>query len=402
MPTYEFTARDTAGKTQKGTLSSVNSVALTSELRQRGWLILDVKPAAQKTFSLPNLNPAQWLPVTTLDVEVGFQQISSMLRSGLTLLNAIKTAGEQARRPKMAAIWQQVHQRIEEGASFTDALAQFPRCFPVFAVQLVRAGEQSGTLEIVLSRAAEQLERSRTLRFTLLNALIYPVIVLVMAIGVSMFMMLGVIPKIEKFLVGRGKRLPAITQALLDVSTAFREYAIPIGIFTVAAIIAFICVYRWPPGRLFIDTLSLRLPLFGKLIRTAATAIFARTLALLLDSGITLLEALQTVERLVPNAALSRHVASIRETIIQGGSLASPLSRDGYFMPMLSRMAVVGESTGTLDRVLTEVADFHEKQLAASVRRLSVLIEPAIIVVVGGIVGFVYIAFFVALFSLAG
>ena len=167
-------------------------------------------------------------------------------------------------------------------------------------------------------------------------------------------------------------------------------------------LVALVVLYKLPRGRLAMDGLLLRVPLIGKLLRLSATAMFARSLGLLIESGVTLLDGLQTVENLIANRALAAQIAMVRHVVLQGGTLAAPLITKSSFMPMLGRMCAIGEETGTLDPVLKEVATFHEKQLDALVRRLSVLIEPAVIVVVGGIVGFVYIAFFLALFSLAG
>jgi len=403
MPSFRFTARDNTGRTTSGIAASGSAMSLAGELRQRGLLVLDVQPDAQAdTTQSFSLNPLAWLPPTSFDVEIGMQQLASMLRSGLTLLSALKTVAEQARRPRMAKIWRDVYERIEEGASFSSALAAHGKQFPVYIIQLVKVGEQSGSLETVLTRASEHLERSRNLRMTLVNALIYPSIVVVMALGVAGFMLVSVIPKIQKFLVGRGRQLPAITQALMDLSNWVTMYLPYLVGGAIAALIALFVIYKWPPGRAVIDAFLLRVPIVGGVLRLAGTAVFARGLSILLESGVTLLEALRTVEQLVPNRAMSTRVETVREAVLSGGTLAESLQAGREFLPMLGRMAAVGEQTGTLDPVLTEVARFHEHQLAATVRRFSVLIEPAIIVIVGGIVGFVYIAFFVALFSLAG
>lgn len=401
MPAFTFIARDSSGRPQAGELDADNPGALVTELRTRGWVVLDVKEAAgaSRYDWVQWLNPFNWLPPGKIDVEISFAQIASMLRSGLTLLSAIKTAGEQARRRSMTRVWERVYERIEEGSSFANALAAHPRCFPKFVIELVRVGEESGTLEVVLSRAADQLERSRNLRATLFNALAYPAIVLAMAIGVTAFMMVSLIPKLEKFLRVRHKKLPAITQALLDISRITQDVLPYLAVIVPAAIVAFAIFYSWAPGRLFCDRLFLRVPLIGKILRVAATAAFSRTLGLMLASGVSLLSALETVQNLIGNLAISEHIANVRESVMQGGTLAAPLLERRIFMPMLARMVAVGETTGTLDPVLEEVARFHEKELEATVRRLSVLVEPAIIVIVGGIVGFVYIAFFVALYS---
>ena len=412
MGVFEFEACDPSGGRHKGRLDAESSSAAAGVLRARGWIVLAMRAAstsrnqssaagfgpviAQRTW-----NPLSWLPPSGTDIELSLQQIASMLRSGMTLSAAMRTAAEQSSKPSMAKIWIEAGERIQSGATLADAL-QHSKRFPEFIIQLVKVGEASGTLDLVLTRGSEQLERARTLKWTLLNALMYPAIVFLMALGVAAYMLLSLIPKLQKFLAGRNKKLPAITQALLDISTWLHVYAPYIAVGTVAAIIAFLALRRWPPGRLFLDRWALRLPLIGGILRTGATASFARTLGMLLESGITLVTGLGILEGLLPNKALSQHVADVRESVIGGGTLSEPLTRARLFVPMLGRVTAVGESTGTLDVVLAETAVFHEKRLAASVRWLSAIVEPAIIVIVGGIVGFVYVAFFVALYSIAG
>jgi type IV pilus assembly protein PilC len=226
--------------------------------------------------------------------------------------------------------------------------------------------------------------------------------VVVAAIGVTAFMLVSVIPKLQVFLSALGRKLPAMTQMLVDMSEFIQVYFTYClgGLAVLTGLGA--SIYSWPPGREWIDRALLRVPIIGVLIRLSATATFSRSLGILIRSGITLLEGLRTVEHLHRNRHLALQVASARDSVMQGGTLAEPLRVPMAFMPMLAAMVAVGESTGTLDDVLDEVARFHESQLQVAIRRFSVIIEPVIIVVVGGIVGFVYISFFVALFSTAG
>jgi type IV pilus assembly protein PilC len=274
--------------------------------------------------------------------------------------------------------------------------------FSPMVVQLVRVGEQTGQLEPVLVRAAESLEHRRRLRTTVLTAMTYPTIVLVAAVGVTAFMAFSVIPKLEKFLSTVGRSLPAMTRLLLDISRGVQDYGPYVLLGLAAAAAGGIALYYWPPGREWIDRQSLRVPLVGTLLRLAATVSFANGLSALLRSGITLLEGLRTAERLQRNRYLASQVAAARDAIMHGGDLATPLADARAFMPMLSRMVAVGESAGTLDEVLQELAGFYEAQLQNTIRQLSVIVEPVIIVVVGGIVGFVYISFFMALFAAGG
>lgn len=404
MPTFTYKARDSAGRPQQGVQEAASATVLVNNLRQRGWLVLNVVAgdgAEAATDWALYLNPFNLLPPRSADVEMSLQQIAVMLRSGITLLSALKTVAEQARRPTMTKVWEDVARRIQSGTTLADAMASH-RCFSHLVIQLVRVGEQTGTLEQVVIRAADQLERRRILRTTLLTALTYPVIVLVAAIGVTVFMVVGVIPKLQVFLKALGRQLPPMTQMLLDVSEAVHTYYIH-GIVGVIAILGtLIALYSWPPGRLYIDRLLLRLPVVGRLLRLAGTVLFARGLGSLIRSGITLVEGMRTVEELFRNRYLASRVAAARNAVLRGGSLAEPLKPRDAFMPMLASMVAIGETAGTLDDVLDEVARFHETQLQSAIRQFSAIIEPVIVIVVGGIVGFVYISFFLALFAAAG
>jgi type IV pilus assembly protein PilC len=403
MPTYRYTSRDLTGAMRTSTLAAGNLEMLTAELRGRGLLVVEVQEIGNRAAPTgPSFDPRTWLGMTGFDVEMGFHQLASMLRSGLSLLSAMRTVAEQARRLRATAVWNNVADRIEQGASFTAALAAHSRVFSEHTSQLVQVGETTGNLDTALRRAAEHLERSRQLRLTVFNALAYPSIVMVLAVAVAAFLVLGVIPKIEKYLGGHGRRLPPITQNLLDVSAFAQTYLPYFSVGLAALSIALFFIHRWPPGRLVLDRILLRIPIVGGVLRLGGTAVFARGLGVLLESGVTLLESLKTVENLLSNRSLRSRVTRARETILRGGTLAAPLAEAREFMPMLSRMVAVGESAGTLSQVLDEVAHFHENQIVVVIRRMSVLIEPVVILVVGVIVGFVYIAFFVALFSLAG
>lgn len=404
MPNFQYRARDPVGRSQKGVLEAASSAVVSQNLRRRGWMVIEVTQAAvaptvEDLWKLAN--PMNYLPPRSIDIELSCKQLTVMLRGGLTLLTGLQALAKQASKPKLREIWEQTANRIQEGASFADAMAE-AKCFPDLLVQLVRVGEQTGDLEVTIERAADTMESRRRLRANLFTALAYPSLVLVAAIGVTAFMVIGVIPKLNAFLQGMGRRLPAMTQMLVDVSELARKY-LPhtiIGLLILTVIGTFL--YCHPLGRLNVDRRLLRIPVVGNLLRLAGTASFARALGILVRSGITLLEGLRTSEGLLHNRFLAGRVAAARQAVMQGGTLADPLAVPHAFTPLLSRMVAVGESAGTIDDVLDEVAKFHEQQLQAAIRQLSSIIEPLIIVVVGGIVGFVYIAFFMALFSAGG
>ena len=406
MPSFAFVARDANGRSQTGTLPAPHTADLVRQLRSRGWVVLEVRDAGRSGrragSRLARLSPAQWLPATGLDVEIGLQQLAAMVRSGLDLLSALRTVAEHSPRPAMAAVWQRVADRIIEGSSLAEALAAERRRFSPLVIELVRMGEASGRLDVALSHAAEHLERARATRAAVLTAMMYPMIVLLASLGVTIFMLVGVLPKLEKFITRGGRHLPAITQALIDYTTWLRIHG-PLLLLVLATVAAAIWLtYRTARGRLALDGLALRTPVMGGLLRLSGTASIARGLGLLLESSITLLDALEVARSLVPNRAMRRRVEASRQAVLEGHSFAEALRTGREFLPMLPKMVAIGETTGRLDLVLNETAAFHEKQLAATIRRMSAWIEPVVIIIVGSIVGFVYIAFFLALFSAGG
>lgn len=392
MPSFAYTARDRSGALTRGTQEGSASASVIEDLRRRGLLVVEVRPvvASQARGGI--------LPPRSIDVEVGLKQLAVMLRSGLTLLQALAVLPRQAGRARMGQVWSQVAERIQGGASFAESLAAH-RCFSPLVVQLVRVGEQTGNLERVLVRAAEALERRRQLRAGVLSAFLYPTIVLCMTLGVSAFLVVSVLPKIRVFLQGLGRELPPLTQALLDFSDLITRYAVPGTIVGLGLIGGAVAVYLYPPGRLVLDRCLLYVPLVGRVARLSATVQLSRSLSHLLASGITLLEALGTVERLLGNRYLGELLARGREQLLQGAAFSEQLQDTRAFMPMLPAMVAVGETSGTLDEVLVDVAEFHEEELEGLVKRLSILVEPAVIVLVGGVVGFVYLAVFMALYA---
>ncbi len=403
MARFSFTARDASGRPRQGALEAGSPSMAATDLRERGWIVVQLRadeaePASTREATKPRQS---WRRASSSDVEVGLRQLAVMLRSGLTLLDALETVAEQAPRASMQRIWQDVSQRIQQGASLAEAMQQHSQ-FSQLVVQLVRVGEQTGYLEVVLSRGARTLEDRRKLRGQLLSALAYPGVVFVAAIGVTFFMMFSVIPKLQTFLSALGRKLPFMTQLVIDIADFLNAHVLH-GVLLIAACTAvFIALRFWPPGRMWMDRYALRIPVLGALFRLSGTVLVANGLGTLLRSGVTLLEGLRTTERLLGNRYLASQIAHARETVMQGGSLAEPLRTRHAFMPMLASMVSVGEQAGTLDEVLDEVARFHEDQLQRAIRRLAAFVEPAIILVVGGIVGFVYISFFMALFAAAG
>ncbi len=373
--------------------------SLKAALRAEGLLVISVKEARRGL--LRGLRPSEWLGMASFDVEIGLRQLASMLKSGVGLVMALETVRDQARRRRAAEVWDKVRLKVMEGDTFASALESCGGRFDSLAVCLARIGEESGELDAAILRAAEQLEDRRTLRSLVVNALVYPVIAVVLAIGVSAYLVAVVIPKIGEFLVAGGGELPAMTKMMLDISDWIIEngWMIVWGAFALVA--GWLIARLFKKGREAEDAFLLKIPVVGGILRLSATALVSRAADMMLSSGVTLVDALGILAGLPRNARFRRRLSGALERVIKGEALSSALSDAVEFPAMMRRMAAVGEVTGSLAESFGEVARFHSQMLAVAVRRLGVLMEPVVLCLTAGIVGFVYVSFFMALFSLA-
>jgi len=399
MKWYEYTAMDGAGTPVEGHLRAESADALRWELVERG-----LNPGVVAESSAPrsggraSLDPRGWFGARSVHVELALAQIAVMLRSGFTLLAAVETLIEQPPSMAVRRVFESLRARIEGGASLEEAMAS-QRCFPASATAMIGMGEESGNLDTVIEQAAESMATRRRNRTATATALFYPTFTFLLALGICVYLVVAVIPPMKKALESLGKKLPAMTQSLLDIAAFFTKWGLLIGVAALIAAVVLALVWLWPPGRLAIDRFLLRLPLVGKILRTGATALFARSLATLLGSGIPLVESLRIAATLHGNRYMAAVADSARRRILEGGTLGEALERPHAYMPMLLRMAAVGEVSGNLEETLGHAATFHDEQLTAMVKRLSAIMEPAVVLGVGTMVGYVYIAFFIGLYS---
>lgn len=402
MAKFAFEARDRLGRPRSGVLERPTREAVVESLRQRDWMVLEVAadgPAAGGDV-LQAIRPSNWIGVRMVDIELSLRQLSVMLASGLALLDSIRMLYEHVDKRSLRRIWEAVAEDILSGSTLTEAIGKH-KCFPPVTVQLARVGEQTGELNITLRRAADILEHRRRLQSQIVSALAYPMVVFIAAIGVAAFMVFNVIPKLQNFLETLGRSLPAMTQLLVDVTEFVNRYVIHgvVGLFLLIA--AIVAIRIWPPGRLWSDRLLLRVPLIGSTLRIGSSAALSRNMQMLLASGVPLLETLTSMQMLLGNRHLAQQLGECRTAVVEGSTLADAIRARG-FTPMLTRIVAIGESSGRLDEVLAEAADYYEDQLSRAIRRMAAMVEPMMLLVVGGIVGFVYISFFVALFAAAG
>jgi type IV pilus assembly protein PilC len=404
MGMFAYDAVDRAGVATSGTLHASDRPAAIALLRSRGLVPMRIeqRAAEQPGASLvESERPGLWgriMPGGGEQIEIGLYQIAVMTRNGVNILTALRTVAAQTPYVRLRQIWLGVADRVQSGSSLSQALTDGRR-FNRLVVQMVKVGEQTGELDKVLTRTTVILRKRREILNQQITAMGYPVVVLLAAFAISGWMVVGVIPALAKFLRTVGRKLPAITQALVDVSTVVTTNLPLVIIVLVALVGGIVVMYRYPPTRLVMDRLVLCTPVVGPALRTAASALFARSMAVFLRSGVRVVDGLGTLSALHSNRWLGQIVDRARTSVLRGAALAPSLRAPQGYTGMLTGMIGIGEQSGALDEVLDEVANYHEFHLEQLLKRVSTVFEIVTILVVGGIVGFVYIAFFVALFA---
>ena len=371
-------------------------------MRTQGLLPLKIEEIKKNSGDVKSysLNPLAYRSFNSSDIEHEFHQIAVMLRSGISLLDALNLIIKHCRIGSRST-WERLAKRIQQGSSFTDALREH-NAFSEFTIQLIRVGEQTGHLNTVMDEAAKEVKSSRKLKKQILSALRDPTFILLMAIGIVIFMLTSLVPEIKKLLKIMGKPMPPITKALIDTSDWVLANGVMVALVVFVIIVTFIVLYNWPPSRWWIDKWALKIPIIGYVLRLSGTVLFCRAMGLLLRSGVVMVDALVTMEKLHTNKYMADRIAFARNRVLQGGSLSDQMEIESGYMPLMLQMMRVGENSGTLDDILLEMTDYHDELLEQAIATLVGMIAPAMTVFVGGVVGFVYAAFLVAMFSAAG
>ncbi|HET6922189.1 MAG TPA: type II secretion system inner membrane protein GspF [Anaeromyxobacteraceae bacterium] len=392
MPVFEYRALTTAGKTVEGLKEAESPKTLRSVLRRDGLYltaVLGEQAAAQAAAREVSVRRFVGGRIRADDVAVVTRQMAVLTGAGVPLAEALAALVDQVDHERLKKIISNVRQRVNEGSSLADALKAHPRVFSDLYVNMIRAGESSGALEVVLKRLADFTESQARLRGKVVATLTYPVVMVGFSAVILGILFAYVIPKITKVLEDAKVALPWTTRALIGFSTFVHDWwwAAALG-----AALAAVAVARWrrtPPGRARWDVWVLSLPIFGSLIRQIAIARFSRTLATLLKSGVPLLSSLDIVKNIVANTRLARVIEESRDAIREGESIAAPLRRSGEFPPLVYHMVAIGERSGQLEEMLGNVADAYDAQVDTKVAALTSLLEPAMIVFMGLAVAFI-------------
>ena len=415
MPLFAYSAVDAQGKTHQGTIEANTPDEAAAAIKKKGQFPTNISETAAAAggggksagkgfsfnFSLGGGGggtgkvPAKVLTVFT-------RQLSTLISAGLPLLRSLRTLGKQEKNPNLKKIMVSLAESVEGGTTFSEALAQHPKAFNKLYVNMVKAGELGGVLEVVLTRLAEFAEKSQRIRGKVTSAMVYPIVVLTIAVGIVTFLMLFIVPKFEaifKDMLG-GRPLPFITQIIMDLSRFIQGNFLLIAGAITAIVFALKFAMRVPGVESAIDSYKLKIPLFGDMLTKTSVARFSRTLGTLVSSGVPILQALQITRDTAGNLRVSNAVENIHDNVKEGESMVTPMEASGIFPPMVVSMVQVGEETGQLPDMLTKVADVFEEEVDNAVAGLTSLLEPVMIVMLALVVGTIVVALFLPLITI--
>ena len=399
MPNYRYTARDERGAPVTGTLAASNPEALADQLKRMGYLVTQSRELAE-SGTLEALLSAGFKRVSFDDLALFNVQLSKMVQVGIPLVTGLNILAQQAENSRLQEAARAVAIRVEGGASFSEALERHPAIFSELFINMIRAGETSGRLDEVLKHLADFAERQASLHEQLKTALVYPCMLLVVGIAIMIFLVTGIIPKFMDIFLQAQVPLPLPTEVLYRIGQAVRFYwPLLLGGLGLA-----IWLIRWylntPKGRRRLDRLLLKCPVVEGIVRKVAVSRFARTLQMLLKSGVPILESLSISGKTCGNVVISDVVNLAERSVKEGGTLSRPLKGNPEFPPMVAQMMVVAEASGTMEVMLGEIADHYDTLVAHGVRRASALVEPIFLGGMGGMVAFIMASVLLPLFRM--
>jgi len=395
---WQWQARNKAGELKKGEMEAVDADAVHSRLRSLG---LSPEKVKRKPFEISLKLPGVG-GVTGKDLLVFTRQFATMIDAGLPLVQCLDILGSQMDKPGFKRVIFAIKSKVESGSTFADALKEHPRVFDELYVQLCAAGEVGGILDTILNRLAVYREKSEKLKRKVKGAMVYPIIVIVVAIGVTALLLIKVTPVFAKMFADFGQALPAPTQFVVDTSEWLQKYILHLLASIVALVIGVVAFYRNKKGRRFIDRTALKVPVIGTVIRKVAVARFTRTLGTMISSGVPILDALDVTAKTAGNRTIEDGIYYVRGKISEGKNIAGPLLETKVFPAMVVQMIGVGEATGAMDAMLNKIADFYDDEVDTAIAGLTAMIEPILMVFLGGVVGGFLIAMYLPIFSIAG
>ena len=398
--TYTYRVRDKAGKIVEGSLEADSTTLVANRLREMGYVPVAIDKKSTSTMSKELKIPGLGGKPKLKDIAVMSRQFATMINSGLSLLRALNILVEQTENKVLAKILDEVRLDVETGSSLSQALARHPKAFNRLYIAMVRAGETGGVLDSVLMQLAATIEKQVELKHKIKSAMTYPVAVFALVILIVTAMLLFIVPMFKTLYEDLGGTLPLLTRILLFVSSSVVKFFPLVILAEVGMVFAFKRWIQTTKGRAQWDVIKLRIPIFGKLVHKTALTRFCRTLSVLLRSGVPILESLEITAETVGNTVVANAVHDVQRGVKQGESIAGPLQDHAVFPAMVVQMMAVGEETGALDEMLEKVGDFYDAEVEAMVNSLTSLLEPLLIMVMGGAVGGMVVALYMPMFNI--
>lgn len=397
MPIYKWEGKTLKGSIKKGEMEAPSEAALRIHLRQQNIIPTKISPKGkeiQLSFSFGKKVPRRSIAIFT-------RQLATMIDAGLPLVQSLDILASQQENKTFKNIIREIREDVEGGSTFAGALKKHPAVFDDLYTNLVVAGEEGGILDNILTRLSNYIEKAEALKKKVKSAMIYPAIIVTVAVLVVIILMLFVIPVFETMFKSAGQTLPLPTLVVLAISKFIKRYILVFIPALILFVFLFRKFYRTEAGRTLVDRLTLKVPVFGMLLKKVAVARFARTLGTLVSSGVPILDGLQIVSRTAGNRTIETAILQARASIREGETIAEPLGRSGIFPPMVIQMISVGESTGALDAMLGKIADFYDDEVDVAVSNLTSLLEPFLMIFLGVVIGGVVISMYLPIFQMA-
>lgn len=400
MPLFEYKGMDPAGKASKGTIDADSAKAARMRLKQKGIYTTDLKERTTKGGEAKSVLEVATGGVKLRSITLMTRQLATMVKARIPLDDALSAVVDQTDDQKLKSIMAQLKESVNEGKSLADSCRKFPRVFSPIFVSMIQVGEASGSLDLVLMRLAAFSDAQMEMRSKIVGAMAYPIIVMTIGTGITIFLFAFAVPKITEVFQGSNMAMPALTVFMIGISHFIANYWILILTILGSGFFFFKWYTSTKAGRQWWDTVSLRIPIYGKFVRMVAVSRFARTLSTLLGSGVQLLEAIDIVKEVVDNYVIRRALIQSRESISEGHSIAGPLKASGQFPAMLTHMIAVGEKTGELEQMLNVVSDSIDGQVDTTLKSMTSVLGPLMIAVMGLIIGLVALSVFMPLIEL--
>jgi type IV pilus assembly protein PilC len=399
MAVYKWIGVTRKGKIVKGQIEAQDKRLAMAQLKRRNVTVKKIKAKPKDIFE----NISFFKPkITKKDIVVFTRQFSTMVDAGLPLVQGLNILAEQHEKKTFKEVLRRIVRDVAGGSSLADALKKHPAQFDELFVNLVAAGEMGGILDTILQRIAAYIEKAEKLKGRIKGAMMYPVVVIAVAIIVISIIMIFVIPVFQEMFADLGSALPGPTQLVINISNFIKDNVF----YIIGAVVAFCFLFKkyrnTKKGRRQTDAISLKLPLFGSLLKKVAVARFTRTLSTMLSSGVTILDAMEIVARTSGNVIFEEVILESRASIAEGQTIAEPLSESDIFPSMVVQMIAVGEATGALDAMLEKIADFYDAEVDTAVDAFTSMLEPLLMVFLGGAVGGLVIAMYLPVFQMAG